>query len=142
MQLQLDARFRVVEAFINEASNANVPDKVKSYLFGFGTVLICGNIERSIEIIILNRLADRAQPRVLSFVKSPHFQRSINFGSSAVKQLLQRFDSEWYRAFCAAIDKNPHVETAIASCYSVRNSVAHGGTMSVGENRLKEFLQL
>jgi hypothetical protein len=141
MQLVLDARFRAVEAFINEASAANVSEKVQSHLFGFGTVLICGFVERSIEIIILDRLAYRAQPRVLNFVKS-HFQRGTNFDASAVKQLLQRFDSDWYRMFSTFIDNNPRVEEGITSCYSVRNSVAHGGTMSVGERRLKELLQL
>ena len=78
MQLQLDTRYKAVEAFVDEASNATVSERIQSYLFRFGTVLICGNVERSIEIIILERLAARAHPRVLSFVKS-HFQRGTNF---------------------------------------------------------------
>jgi RiboL-PSP-HEPN len=118
-----------------------VSERIQSYLFRFGTVLICGNVERSIEIIILERLAARAHPRVLSFVKS-HFQRGINFDCNAVKQLLQRFDADWYRAFNAFVENNPHVEEGIVSCYSVRNSVAHGGTMGVGKKRLQELLEL
>jgi RiboL-PSP-HEPN len=141
MQFQLDTRFDAIEAFVAEASDANVSDKVKSYLFRLGTVLICGNVERSIEIIILERLSARAHPRVLNFVKS-YFERGTNFDCSAVKQLLQRFEPDWYRGFSAFVENNPHVEQGIASCYSVRNSVAHGGTMSVGERRLKELLQL
>lgn len=57
MQLQLDSRYKAVEAFVSEASNADVPERIQSYLFRFGTVLICGNLERSIEIIILGRLS-------------------------------------------------------------------------------------
>jgi hypothetical protein len=64
------------------------------------------------------------------------------FDCAAVKQLLQRFDTDWYRAFTTFVEDNPHVEEGIASCYSVRNSVAHGGTMSVGKKRLKELLEL
>jgi RiboL-PSP-HEPN len=141
MQFELNARFDAVETFVNEASTANVSERVQSYLFRLGTVLICGNLERSIEIIILERLATRAHPRVLNFVKS-HFQRGTNFDCSAVRQLLQRFDPDWYRAFSTFVENNPPVEAGIASCYSVRNSVAHGGAMSVGEKRLKELLQL
>jgi hypothetical protein len=137
----LDSRFKTVEGFVSEACKASVSERVQSYLFGLATVLICGNIERSIEIIILERLATRAHPRVLNFVKS-YFQRGINFDAAAVKQLLQRFDSDWYRPFCAFLENNPYVEEGISSCYSVRNSVAHGGTMSVGESRLKELLNL
>jgi hypothetical protein len=78
MRHQLEMRFKAIEAFVNDASTRQIPEQIQSYLFRFGTVLICGNIERSIGIIILDRLADRAQPRVLTFVKS-HFTRGTNF---------------------------------------------------------------
>jgi RiboL-PSP-HEPN len=141
MKFEIDERFKTIEAFVAEATSAKVAEQVRSYLFRLGTVLICGNMERSIEIIILDRLTARAHPRVLNFVKS-HFQRGTNFDCRAVKQLLQRFDSDWYRNFCTFVDAHPHVEEGISSCYSVRNSVAHGGTMSVGGKRLRELLDL
>lgn len=78
---------------------------------------------------------------MLSFVKT-HFQRGTNFDCTAVEALLQRFDQDWYRAFSEFVEKNPHIKEGISSCYAVRNSVAHGGTMSVGKNRLKELLQI
>src|SRR5215211_493083 len=134
MQFQLDTRYNAVEAFVTEASTADVPERIQSYLFRFGMVLICGNVERSIEIIILDRLASKAHPRILSFVKT-HFQRGTDFDCAAVEQLLQRFDPDWYRAFSAFVESNPDIKEGISSCYVVRNSVAHGGTMSVGKKR-------
>jgi hypothetical protein len=139
MQQQLDSRFAAVKAYIDQASAPAIPEQVQSSLFRFGTVLICGNIERCIEIVILSRLTNRAQPRVLNFVKS-HFMRGTNSDCQAIGQLLNRFDSEWYRAFCRFVDNNPAVKEGIASCYAVRNSVAHGGAGSVGGARLRELL--
>jgi hypothetical protein len=60
----------------------------------------------------------------------------------AIGQLLNRFDANWYRGFLAFVNANADVKEGISSCYSVRNSVAHGGTGSVGANRLRELLEL
>jgi RiboL-PSP-HEPN len=141
MQQELDSRFRAIQAFVEQSCAAVVPEQVQGYLFRFGTVLICGYVERSMEIIILSRLKRKAHPRVLNFVKS-HFSRGSNFDCAAVEQLLNRFDATWYRSFCRFVEDNPDVKEGISSCYSVRNSVAHGGTMSVGSARLKELLSI
>src|SRR5262245_60036579 len=141
MQQQLENRFRAVEAFVHQSSAARVPEEIRSYLFRFGTVLICGNIERSVEIIILSRLTSRAHPRVLNFVTS-HFSRGTNVDCAAIGQLLNRFEPGWYRSFQKFVDDNEDVKDGVSSCYSVRNSVAHGGTMSVGGARLRELLNM
>jgi hypothetical protein len=140
MQHELETRLRNVEAFVNKACSSDIPEDIQSYLFRYGTVLICGNIERSIEIIILSRLTHRAQPRVLNFVKS-HFLRGTNFDCSAIEQLLNRFDPGWYRAFEKFVSDNPDVKEGVTSCYAVRNSVAHGGAGSVGGKRLRELYE-
>ena len=90
---------------------------------------------------MLHRFINRAHPRVLNFIKS-YFSRGTNFDCSAIEQLLNRFDPEWYRNFKQFVEANSNVQEGISSCYSVRNSVAHGGTMSVGTKRLGEFLEL
>ena len=91
MQLELDSRFREVEAYVQRACAATSPEEIQSYLFRFGTVLICGYVEQSIQIIIMHRLANKAQPRILNFVKS-HFGRGTNYNCPAIEQLLNRFD--------------------------------------------------
>ena len=141
MQHELDIRYRTVENFVSQSSAAGVSPEMQSYLCGFGTVLICGYIERGIEIIILDRLASRAHPRVLSFIKS-HFKRGTNFDCAAIEQLLSRFGPEWYRGFQSFVEQNSDVKEGVASCYGVRNSVAHGGAMTVGGGRLRELLQM
>src|SRR6185312_9735425 len=108
MQHQLDSRFREIAVFVARLGSEPIPDDIKSYLVRFGTVLICGYVERSVEIIILSRLSTRAHPRVLEFIKS-HFQRGRNLDCGAIEQLLARFDPEWYRSFSKFIEQNPDV---------------------------------
>jgi hypothetical protein len=37
------------------------------------------------------------------------------------------------------VEENSRVKEVVASCYAVRNSVAHGGGQSLGPNALKQF---
>jgi len=140
MQQQLDARHRSLVSYLKKVE-ANVDEELTSYLCRFGAVLICGNIERCIEIIILSRLETRAQPRVLNFVKSA-LTRGQNLDCEAVQQLLNRFDTDWYRRFTEAINASPDIKEGISSCYAIRNSAAHGGSQNIGLRRLQELLDV
>ena len=123
-------RERKVDAFFARAKTIN-DDEVKSDMARFGIVLICGYVERSVEIIILERLTNRAQPRVLSFIKT-HFKRGTNYDCEAICQLLIRFEQEWSNAFRLAIDAHEDWESSLTSAYALRNSIAHGGDGNKG----------
>lgn len=141
MRLQIDSRSKALSEYIAKCESAGVPEELQSYLFKFGTVLICGFVERSLETIILGRLSNRAQGRVLEFVKS-HFQRGTNYDCNAIGQLLGRFDTDWRKLFMRFVEDNPDIREGISSCYAVRNSVAHGGSAGIGVKRLRELLQI
>ncbi|HVI32671.1 HEPN domain-containing protein [Phenylobacterium sp.] len=141
MRRQLESRVDQIERFIARAHDKDVPDDVRAALARFGAVLVCGFVERSVEIIVTERLKYRAQDRVLNFIKT-HFQRGTNYDCEAISQLLARFDPEWYRRFCAFVESNDDVREGISSAYGVRNSVAHGGSNSMGLNRLREIFEM
>jgi hypothetical protein len=141
MQQALDSRFRAVEVYVDKVTASAADEELKSYLYRFSAVLICGNIERSVEIIVLGRLQHRAHPRVLNFVKS-YFARGRNLDCLAIEELLNRFDSDWYRKFTKFVEDNHEIKEGVASCYAVRNSVAHGGNQGVGAKRVKELLAI
>lgn len=141
MQHQLTSRFAAVSTFVDRACASDAPDEFKSYLFKFGVVLICGNVEQCMKIIVMERLTKRAHPRVLSFVSS-HFKRGTNYDCEAISQLLVRFDAEWYKRMKAFIASNSDIEEGMISAHAVRNSIAHGGQAGIGGNRLKELLQV
>lgn len=139
MQLQLDSRYDAVVRFIADASSSGVPPAVQAHLYRFGTVLVCGYVERSVEIIMIERLTKKAQPQVLNFIRS-HFKRGQNLNTGAVSDLLNRFDADWYRKFEAFLASNESVKVGISSCYGLRNTIAHGGTATVTQKRLSELL--
>jgi hypothetical protein len=139
--IAIDTRIAELTKFIELAKDNSLTDETKAYLVRLGTVLICGHVERAIEIIVTTRLTKRAHPRVLSFIQS-HFKRGRNMDCDAIAQLLNRFDPKWYRDFINFVEKNADVKEGISSCYSVRNSVAHGGNGSLGISRLVELLEL
>lgn len=138
MQHELEQRFRPLELYITRACAARVPEEFAPELLKFGTVLICGAIEQCVQIVVLHRLQARAHPKVLNFIKS-YFRKGINLDCSAISQLLARFDANWSQTFDQFAADNDDVKEGISSVYGIRNSVAHGGSSSVGSKRLKEL---
>ena len=119
-----------------ELACATDDEQVGVALRRYCTVLICGFVERSVEIIVLERLKNRAHPRVLNFVKS-HFRRGTNYDCPAISNLLERFEPSWKREFDEFIRINEEEVEALRSTYSVRNSVAHGGMTNISAAVLK-----
>ena len=132
----IEERFRLLEQQIELACNAS-DEEMAANLRRFGTVLICGFVERSIEVILLERLKPRAHPRVLNFVKS-HFKRGTNYNCGAICDLFERFEPEWKNKFKSFMDNNEKEVDSLSSTYSVRNSVAHGGSASITAITLRE----
>jgi hypothetical protein len=56
-----------------------------------------------------------------------YFRRGTNYDCANIAMLLYRLDAEWGRKFEAYVDSNSRITVGVAPCYSVRNSVAHGG---------------
>ncbi|TPE53639.1 HEPN domain-containing protein [Amaricoccus solimangrovi] len=135
--LQIDNRYQELNKFVREVCTGRPDDEQKATLRKFAAVLICGFVERSVEIVVLERLRNRAQPQVLAFIKS-HFKRGTNYDCAAIGSLLERFDGEWKARFERAIQSNEAASESLKSIYSVRNSVAHGGTMGIGSSTLQQ----
>ena len=132
----IEERFKLLEQQVELACNAS-DEEVAANLRRFGTVLICGFVERSIEVILLERLKPLAHPRVLNFVKS-HFKRGTNYNCEVICSLLERFEPEWKNKFKHFMDNNEKEVDALSSTYSVRNSVAHGGSGGINAITLRE----
>jgi len=138
MRYALDSRTRQIDSFISRLNTDGLPDDIKAMLARHGAVLLCGYVERSVEIIVLDRLRRKAHDRVMQFVKS-HFRRGTNYDCEAICQLLERFDLNWSRKYREFINTHDAVKEALTSVYTVRNSVAHGGDQSLGARRLVDL---
>lgn len=130
MRHLLESRERKLDEFFARAK-ASKDAELQADLARFGAVLVCGYVERCVEVVILERLTSRAQPRVLQFIKS-HFKRGTNYDCEAISQLLIRFDDNWSTSFREFIAKNDQLSSSLASAYALRNSIAHGGDGNKG----------
>ncbi len=137
--LAIRSRLAALERQIDLSCSAEDAE-VAANLRCFSTVLICGFVERSVEVVLLERLRDRAHPRVLKFVRS-HLVRGRNYNCENIRQLLYRFDSEWGQNFDHFQKDHEKEVQALVSMYYVRNLVAHGGNADVSEFKLKSWFE-
>ena len=138
MSFEIEQRFKQLRALIDAAADRNLDAQVASYICRLGSVQICGNLERCVELIIVARLAGRTSRQVGNFLRR-YFERGTNYDCERICQLLYRFDSAWGNAFEDFIKANDHLKESISSCYAVRNSVAHGGAHSLGPWILRQY---
>lgn len=109
----------------------NISDELRSDLSKHGAVLVCGFLERCVEIIILERLSKKAHPRIMKFLQS-YFKKGTNYDCENIAQLLERFDVGWGKRFREFMNDNDDLVEAVASSYTLRNSIAHGGDANRG----------
>ena len=138
MLFEIEQRFRSLEQLVNLAGEKGLEERLASYLSKFGCVLVCGNLERCVEIVVTARVSSRSPPQVGSFLKS-YFKRGTGYDCDQISQLLYRFDTSWGKDFESFIVSNYSIRESISSCYAVRNSIAHGGGQSLGPRVLKQY---
>lgn len=137
-RLEIEYRFQQLQRLVNAAQEKGLDEQVAAYYCKLGCVLVCGNLERCIEILIRERIGKRSVPQVATFLAA-YYKRGANYDCDDIKDLLYRFDNNWGNLFEQFLKGNDFIRTSIASAYSVRNSVAHGGGGSLGPKLLKQY---
>ena len=137
MAFEIEQRFIALDRLVVAAAQKALDEQLAAYLCKLGTVLVCGNLERCVEIIVTARLS-RSPPQVRTFLKA-YFKRGANYDCEQITQLLYRLDAIWGRDFETYLTQNPSIKESIASCYATRHSVAHGGGQSLGPRALKQY---
>jgi hypothetical protein len=97
-----------LDKLIRAAQAKGLDEQTASYFCKLGSVLICGNLERCIEVILSERIASKSPPQVMSFLKA-YFKRGTNYDCDQISQLLYRFDTTWGRDFEEFVEKNSAV---------------------------------
>lgn len=138
MRFAIEERFKSVERLVAHAENQRADPEAAAYYCKLGSVLICGAIERSVEIVISDRINSRSASQVASFLKK-YFKRGTNYNCDEVCALLYSFDNQWGKYLEDFVNDNDRVKESISSCYAVRNSVAHGGGQSLGPQILRQY---
>lgn len=127
----IESRKQQLDAYFTRAADSSISEEVQSDLAKHGIVLICGFVERSVETIIMEKMAQRAHPRVQNFIRA-YFKIGTNYNCEAIAQLLERFDLEWCKKFRIFLETHEDLIEALRSAYELRNSIAHGGTGNRG----------
>jgi hypothetical protein len=127
----IESRKQQLDAYFRRAADLAISDEVRSDLAKHGIVLVCGFVERSVETIIMEKIAQRAHRRVQNFVRG-YFRIGTNYNCEAITQLLDRFDIGWAAKFRAFLKPRDDLAEALRSAYELRNSIAHGGTGNRG----------
>jgi hypothetical protein len=78
LYFEIEQRFRKLEELIISATDKNLDELAASYLCRLGSVLICGNLERCVELVLTTRFANRAPPQIGTFIKA-YFRRGTNY---------------------------------------------------------------
>jgi len=140
VSFEIEQRFKQLGDLINTAAAKDLDERTASYFCKLGSVLICGNLERCVELVLTARIADRSPPQVGNFLRR-FFGRGTNYDCERICQLLYQFDSGWGHDFEDFLKGHDHLKESISSCYAVRNSVAHGGGQSLGPSILKQYFE-
>jgi hypothetical protein len=138
VSFEIEQRFKQLEELINAAALRDLDERTASYFCKLGSVQVCGNLERCVELIIMARLSNRSAPQVGNCFRR-YFVRGVNYDCERICQLLYQFDNRWGHAFEDFVTANDHLKESISSCYAIRNSVAHGGGQSLGPRILKQY---
>ena len=138
MSFEVQQRFLALEKLVLLASLKGQDEQVSSYLCKLACVQICGTLERCMELIVTTKFEKRSPPQVSSFFKA-HFRRGTNYDCENVKALLFRLDADWGHAFEEMLGNDLRMKESVNSCYAVRNSIAHGGSGSLGPSTLKQY---
>jgi hypothetical protein len=129
--LAIESRKQQLDAYFRRAADPAISDEVRSDLAKHGIVLLCGFVERSVETVVMEKIAQRAHPRVENFIRG-HFRIGTNYNCEAIAQLLERFDNAWSAKFRKFLENRYDLDEALRSAYALRNSIAHGGTGNRG----------
>lgn len=134
---EIENRFSTLKKLIDKACAKNLEEEHASYLCKLGCVLVCGNLERCIEIIITSRF-DRSPRQINKFFKS-YFKKGTNYDCEAIVSFLSKLDVAWGDKFKNSLRDQDKL--SISSCYSVRNSIAHGGGQGIGPVSLMQYYE-
>lgn len=137
-RLAIDNRLTELREFVSRKILIVQDAELQSYLCRLGCVMISGNLERCILLIVMNYCQGKSNEVIQSYVKS-QFDRGTNYSHDRIINVLRRFKPEWGRDV-EEFFKDGRIREGINSINGLRNQVAHGHNVSIGHNQLLKLL--
>lgn len=135
VDISIESRFlsikKLIENIVRQSKNENIDQEILSYCKKMCIVQICGAIERSMEVMIVERIAGNKKNLYMkNYLKYKIFKKGTNFKPEIISSFLGDFNSEWKDKFNSFIVENPTLKGSVNSCYRQRNSISHGENSS------------
>lgn len=129
-------RSRLEATFSRAQSLRGSDDEVLSDLARYLCVLVCGFVEKAVAELAFEHCRARSHKTVLSYSVS-QLDRVGNLNAERLSQLVRSFDSKWASELQEFLG-GPRKE-ALDSVLALRNSIAHGQSVSLSLARITEY---
>lgn len=133
LERQLDAAFQRIKAL-----GPSVDIEVQSDFARYLCVLVSGYLEKAVAELVLEHARKNGGTTLQRFVEY-ETRRFMNANSQRLLDLLGRFDPDWRRALETILVDD--VKDAVDSVVSLRNRIAHGGTVGVTFQRISGYYE-
>ena len=132
MKQRLDATF-------DRVKGVDYDPELQSDLAKYLCVLVSGYIERAMVELVLEHAQGKGAPTLQRFVEQ-RTKTFTNANASRIQELLGSFDPAWRQE----LEENVLVDEwkdAVDSVVSLRNTIAHGGSVGLTYRRIGEYYQ-
>jgi hypothetical protein len=130
MKQRLDATFERVK-------DLQYDPELQSDFAKYLCVLVSGYIERAMVELVLEHARGKGGPTLLRFVEQ-RTRTFTNANASRIQELLGSFDPAWRQK----LEENILIDgwkDAVDSVVSLRNTIAHGGSVGLTYSRIGEY---
>jgi hypothetical protein len=87
LQFEIEQRFAELQKLVLAVQAKGLDEQTASYLCKLGSVLVCGNLEKCIEFLLIDKVGGASQPRVTNFLKV-YFRGGRNYDCENILQLV------------------------------------------------------
>lgn len=119
---------------LSKLNNSQIDSQWSIYL----CIRVSGFLETSLNSIYIAYCQDKAHSNISKYIQySFEGKRSQNMKPEVILQLAGAFSPTWRSELEQYLDDERRA--ALESVVNIRNSAAHGGTMSVSYNNIKDY---
>lgn len=132
MKQRLDATFGRVQG-------VQYDPELQSDFAKYLCVLVSGYIERAMIELVLEHARGKGAPTLLRFVEQ-RTRTFTNANASRIQELLGSFDPAWRQELAENVLVDEWRD-AVDSVVSLRNTIAHGGSVGLTYKRIVEYYE-
>ncbi len=140
IQAEIDSRLKRAKSAIDAISQASPDPYISTLLYRYICVLLSGNIERCIHLILSEYAKRHSDARMQKYISS-RFERGTNYQAQRIIETLSGFDPAWgkeFDDFCKLKERKDRLD----SIYRLRITIAHGNDVDVRPETARQYYEV